>query len=62
MSKEYKLTVVSIHTPTQGVTFKNVIYYNHTNVSIHTPTQGVTWKNWIKILCLKFQSTHPRRV
>ena len=42
-----KLTDVSIHTPTQGVTFKNVIYYNHTNVSIHTPTQGVTFKNVI---------------
>ena len=35
---------VSIHTPTQGVTFQCRIYSLLQLVSIHTPTQGVTRK------------------
>ena len=33
---------VSIHTPTQGVTYRETLVYAHVMVSIHTPTQGVT--------------------
>ena len=34
--------MVSIHTPTQGVTYKSVEAEKNSVVSIHTPTQGVT--------------------
>ena len=34
--------MVSIHTPTQGVTKEKAINYLRITVSIHTPTQGVT--------------------
>ena len=33
---------VSIHTPTQGVTFRTSSFNHFATVSIHTPTQGVT--------------------
>ena len=33
---------VSIHTPTQGVTQRAMLYAIPIQVSIHTPTQGVT--------------------
>ena len=34
--------VVSIHTPTKGVTSSFLTFMMFTNVSIHTPTKGVT--------------------
>ena len=34
--------LVSIHTPTQGVTLANLYAQGALSVSIHTPTQGVT--------------------
>ena len=34
--------MVSIHTPTKGVTLLDLAYPNHEGVSIHTPTKGVT--------------------
>ena len=36
------IAIVSIHTPTKGVTF--LMFYNrgYRGVSIHTPTKGVT--------------------
>ena len=34
--------MISIHTPTQGVTFYNYTITYTANISIHTPTQGVT--------------------
>ena len=34
--------LVSIHTPTQGVTFVIIPLIRQVCVSIHTPTQGVT--------------------
>ena len=34
---------VSIHTPTQGVTFLDKVIISYFKVSIHTPTQGVTY-------------------
>ena len=34
--------VISIHTPTQGVTLKWRSYWRFLRISIHTPTQGVT--------------------
>ncbi len=34
---------ISIHTPTQGVTFDLQQKIQEDNISIHTPTQGVTW-------------------
>ncbi len=53
---------VSIHTPTQGVTQRAMLYAIPIQVSIHTPTQGVTI-DWhpLQYGC-QFQSTHPRRV
>ena len=41
-----KQTTVSIHTPTQGVTYLYVKVKAVFDVSIHTPTQGVTYYNW----------------
>ena len=38
---------VSIHTPTQGVTFRTSSFNHFATVSIHTPTQGVTSINFI---------------
>ena len=37
-----KIISVSIHTPTQGVTFSVITVETYYKVSIHTPTQGVT--------------------
>ena len=34
--------LVSIHTPTKGVTHQEDVDYNLLRVSIHTPTKGVT--------------------
>ena len=53
---------VSIHTPTQGVTYHGPNGMQTGSVSIHTPTQGVTkYKICLRNMIL-FQSTHPRRV
>ena len=55
--------LVSIHTPTQGVTIGGWSSVININVSIHTPTQGVTLTSagaWS--YQSMFQSTHPRRV
>ena len=38
-----KIISVSIHTPTQGVTFSVITVPLSITVSIHTPTQGVTF-------------------
>ena len=35
--------IVSIHTPTRGVTDKLASKYTDLSVSIHTPTRGVTY-------------------
>ena len=53
---------VSIHTPTQGVTYAFWNCFCYDNVSIHTPTQGVTIATISHIVWDEFQSTHPRRV
>ena len=34
--------IISIHTPTQGVTEYNPVENYDRQISIHTPTQGVT--------------------
>ena len=54
--------LVSIHTPTQGVTILIDQRFAVANVSIHTPTQGVTFRLCFAGQLLRFQSTHPRRV
>ena len=54
--------VVSIHTPTKGVTDRERRYHDIWRVSIHTPTKGVTQDFCDYYKYLKFQSTHPRRV
>ena len=65
-SERYKEieALVSIHTPTQGVTLMlllSVMWY--LSVSIHTPTQGVTTISALfEGIINLFQSTHPRRV
>ena len=53
---------VSIHTPTQGVTQRAMLYAIPIQVSIHTPTQGVTVYTTVLVAMDTFQSTHPRRV
>ena len=45
----YTRIKVSIHTPTQGVTFASVLVDTDIEVSIHTPTQGVTNKARIRV-------------
>ena len=59
---QYVPFLVSIHTPTQGVTDKRAVVALADTVSIHTPTQGVTEQNGTKAFKAEFQSTHPRRV
>ena len=56
------LVIVSIHTPTQGVTIPCPVWRGCIIVSIHTPTQGVTAATIFCSEFNKFQSTHPRRV
>ena len=56
------MLLVSIHTPTKGVTPKICSCSRRVVVSIHTPTKGVTLWIPIRIGYCKFQSTHPRRV
>ena len=41
---------VSIHTPTQGVTYQFHLVQKKLQVSIHTPTQGVTGY-WTAMVC-----------
>ena len=56
------LKVVSIHTPTWGVTSESWSYGNTNCVSIHTPTWGVTWNKDKFMGILPFQSTHLHEV
>ena len=56
------ILLVSIHTPTQGVTSFTAVTLQVGEVSIHTPTQGVTIDINATIHGGEFQSTHPRRV
>ena len=58
----HKVLVVSIHTPTKGVTRDVSDLYIPLKVSIHTPTKGVTKRYKIVLDIFTFQSTHPRRV
>ena len=45
---EFSAFLVSIHTPTKGVTPLSTKIYDKTLVSIHTPTKGVTLRSlWI---------------
>ena len=54
--------VVSIHTPTKGVTDELKRIAKEYVVSIHTPTKGVTQLDILYLGINEFQSTHPRRV
>ena len=54
--------IVSIHTPTKGVTLGNPAEPRRLEVSIHTPTKGVTSFIQQTAKIARFQSTHPRRV
>ena len=54
--------IVSIHTPTKGVTIGICSYSLKDLVSIHTPTKGVTLLQIAMRIIKMFQSTHPRRV
>ena len=49
--KHRRTALVSIHTPTKGVTFKSFIRINPLSVSIHTPTKGVTCCFYDNISC-----------
>ena len=62
MGRTVQKCVVSIHTPTQGVTMNKTDLIKMVAVSIHTPTQGVTKNPGIIPFTIEFQSTHPRRV
>ena len=59
---EGRIIVVSIHTPTKGVTSYWYRLLRCFVVSIHTPTKGVTCTSCLNSMPNKFQSTHPRRV
>ena len=52
---------ISIHTPTQGVTFHHASRILSFFISIHTPTQGVTPPRLPFPSLMQFQSTLPRR-
>ena len=53
---------ISIHTPTQGVTYLFKQPLPKIPISIHTPTQGVTAVHmYIYFAGGEFQSTLPRR-
>ena len=54
--------LVSIHTPTWGVTKCQMISREYQSVSIHTPTWGVTSKISLQTRRKKFQSTHLHEV
>ena len=55
------VAVVSIHTPTRGVTNAYLFFVSgFGNVSIHTPTRGVTKVTADNFIQIKFQSTLPR--
>ena len=54
--------VVSIHTPTWGVTETVSAFYFYVSVSIHTPTWGVTISIMWTLVCILFQSTHLHEV
>ena len=54
--------IVSIHTPTKGVTLRPRTCRRASAVSIHTPTKGVTALQVLFFNDILFQSTHPRRV
>ena len=59
---EVEAEVISIHTPTQGVTGQDVETVTSLLISIHTPTQGVTaLGHVIDREGVQFQSTLPRR-
>ena len=53
------LTLVSIHTPTWGVTPRFADVLVACDVSIHTPTRGVTYANANNASSNSFQSTLP---
>ena len=50
--------IVSIHTPTQGVTTHAGHSPQYRNVSIHTPTQGVTGGGFLFFLSRKSFNPH----
>ena len=46
--------IISIHTPTRGVTCQKILKHYYTQISIHTPTRGVTqtltiWRQILEI-------------
>ena len=53
------IIIVSIHTPTQGVTFVGDGTFKDAQVSIHTPTQGVTSEPVIDFLVIKVSIHTP---
>ena len=56
------VTVVSIHTPTWGVTEVSRVKRWEAEVSIHTPTWGVTSTSLTRCCNSSFQSTHLHEV
>ena len=54
-------SLISIHTPTQGVTAITNLNSDICDISIHTPTQGVTKNESPSVRYRRFQSTLPRR-
>ena len=54
--------LVSIHTPTWGVTLRGTREYAYPRVSIHTPTWGVTYSKDQNSADIVFQSTHLHEV
>ena len=55
------LTVISIHAPAKGATFRSASCPLFSNISIHAPAKGATAKSCKDIKHSRFQSTLPRR-
>ena len=58
--RNHNLCIISIHTPTRGVTGSNIYICWIQPISIHTPTRGVTCAPSNIIYTERFQSTLPQ--
>ena len=56
-----KVTVISIHAPTKGATWRKDMEYVGREISIHAPTKGATLLYLKSSYMREFQSTLPRR-
>ena len=53
--------LISIHTPTRGVTVSQFLYSSFSFISIHTPTRGVTSSTFSNIITLGHFNPHSHK-